>query len=64
MQKIQSWDKKLLLCGDRNLNFMLDNIRLQELQYLLESYDWINTVRSPIRITSSTESLIDTNKQR
>jgi exonuclease III len=59
MQKIQSRNKKLLLCGDWNLNFMLDNIRLRELQNLLESYDMINTVRSPTRITSSTESLID-----
>jgi hypothetical protein len=38
---------------------MLDSIRLQELQNLLESYDMINTVRSPTRITSCTESLID-----
>ena len=59
MQKIQSRNKKLLLCGDWNLNFMLDNIRLQELQNLLESYDMINTVRSAKRITPSTESLTD-----
>jgi hypothetical protein len=59
MRKIQARNKTLLLCGDGNLNFMLDNIRLQELQNLLESYDMTNTVRSPTRITSSTESLID-----
>jgi hypothetical protein len=35
MQKIQSRNKKFLLCGEWNLNFMLDNIRLQELQNLL-----------------------------
>jgi hypothetical protein len=58
MRKIQSRNKKLLLCGDWNLNFMLDYIRLQELQNLLESY-MINTVRSPTRFTSSIESLID-----
>jgi hypothetical protein len=58
-QKIQSRNKKLLLCGDWNLNFMLDNRSLQELQNLLDSYDMINTVRSPTRITPSTESLID-----
>ena len=38
---------------------MLDVIRLQELQNLLESYDMINTVRSPTRITPSADSLID-----
>jgi hypothetical protein len=38
---------------------LVDNLRIQELENLLESYDLINTVRSPTRITSSTESLID-----
>jgi hypothetical protein len=59
MQKIQSRNKTLLLCGDWNLNFMLHNRRLQELQNRLESYDMINTVKSPTRITPSTKSLID-----
>ena len=60
IQKIQSnKKKKLLLCGDWNINFLIDNIRLQELKNLLESYDLINMVRCPTRITSSTESLID-----
>jgi len=29
MQKIQSRNKKLLLCGNWNLNIMLDKVRLQ-----------------------------------
>ena len=41
MQKIQCRNKKLLLYGDWNINFMLDKLRLQELQNLLESYDMI-----------------------
>jgi len=59
MQTIHSRNKKPLLCGNWNLNFMADNRRLQELQNLLESYDMINTVRSLTRITPSTEYLID-----
>jgi hypothetical protein len=59
IQKIKSRNKKLLLCGDWNLDFMLDNRRLQELQNLSESYDMINSVKSPTRITPSTQSLID-----
>jgi hypothetical protein len=59
MQTILSRNKKPLLCGDWNLNFMVDNKRLQELQILLESYDMMNTVRSQTRITPSTVSLID-----
>jgi len=59
MEKIQSRNKKRLLYGDWNLNFMVNNKRLQELQNLLESYYMINTARSPTRITPSTESVID-----
>ena len=46
MQKIQSRNKKSLLCGDWNLNCMVDNRRLQELQNLPEIYDMMNTERS------------------
>jgi hypothetical protein len=59
IQMVKSRNKKLFACGDWNSNFMLDNIRVQEVQNLLECYDLINMVRSPTRITSSTESLID-----
>jgi len=47
------------MCGDWNLNFMLDNIRIQEVKNLLDSHYLINIVRSPKRITPSSESLID-----
>jgi len=55
----KSTNKKPVLCGDWNLNFMVNNKILQELQNLLESYNMMNTVWSPTRITPSTESLID-----
>jgi len=38
---------------------MSDNRGLQELLNLLESYDMINMIRLPTRITPSTEFLID-----
>ena len=38
---------------------MLDNIRIQEVKNLLDSHYLINIVRSPKRITPSSESLID-----
>ena len=59
IQITQSKRKKLLMCGDWNLNFMLNNIRIQEVKNLLESHDLINIVRSPTRITPSSETLID-----
>ena len=39
IQKIKSRNKKPLLCSDWNLNFVVNNKRLQELQNLLKSYD-------------------------
>jgi len=59
IKKIQSRNEKPVLCGDWNLNFMVNNKKLQELQNLLERYNMMNTVRSPTRITPFTESLID-----
>jgi len=47
------------MCGDWNLNFMLDNIKIQEVKNLLESNNLTNIVRSPTRITPTSESLID-----
>ena len=51
--------KKSLICGDWNINFISDNIRIQEIKNLLESHNLINIVRSPTRISPSSESLID-----
>jgi hypothetical protein len=58
LHTVQSRNKKPLLCGDWNLNCLVDNKKLQKLQILLESYNMINTVTSPTRITPSTVSLI------
>ena len=55
----QSTIKKSLICGDWNINFISDNIRIQEIKNLLESHNLINIVRSPTRISPSSESLID-----
>jgi hypothetical protein len=59
IQIVKSRNKKLLVCGDWNLNFMLDSIMVQEVQNLLKCYDLINMVRYLTRITCSIESLID-----
>ena len=47
------------MCGDWNLNFMLDNIRIQQIKNLSEIYNLINKVRTPKRLTPSSESLIE-----
>jgi hypothetical protein len=45
IQIIHSRNKRIILCGDWNLNFMQVNIRLKEVQNLLECYGLINMVR-------------------
>jgi hypothetical protein len=52
--------KKLIICGDWNINFLYENKQAQALEYILVWYDLMNTV------TSNSESLIDvmvTNKE-
>jgi hypothetical protein len=40
IQKIQCKRKNILLCGDWNLNFLIDNTRIQELRNLLVCRGW------------------------
>jgi len=39
--------KKLILCGDWNVNLMPDSVKLQELKHLLLMYNLINTDNIP-----------------
>jgi hypothetical protein len=59
IQKVQLRNKRLILCGDWNVNFMQGRVRLHHLQKFLLLHNLINTVRSPTRVTKNTLSLID-----
>jgi hypothetical protein len=59
IEKVHSLNKKLILCGDWNINFMKRSDRLEELRNLLVMYNLINTVISPTRITKNSMSLLD-----
>jgi len=59
IQIAQEKEKKLLMCGDWNVNFMLNNTRIDEVKNLLGSYGLQNIVRFPTRITPKSESLLD-----
>jgi hypothetical protein len=56
--KVYAKAKCLILCGDWNVNFLHQNGKLQDLQNLLRMYN-LNLIKSPTRITSHSESLID-----
>jgi hypothetical protein len=51
--------EKLIICRDWNINLLQENEQVKALENILVSYDLINTVTVPRRVTSSSESLID-----
>jgi hypothetical protein len=59
IQKVQLRNERLILCGDWNVNFMQQSLRLHHLEKLLLLYNLINTVRSRTRVTKNNVSLID-----
>jgi len=56
--KIQSKRKKLLLCGDWNINFVKDSVQLQAFHSVL-SYNITNTVILPTRVTKNAIFQVD-----
>jgi endonuclease/exonuclease/phosphatase family metal-dependent hydrolase len=57
--KVQMKGMKLILCGDCNIIFLWNNAQLSALLNLLETYNLINTVTSPTRVSNNSVSLID-----
>jgi exonuclease III len=58
IQKVLSERKKLILCGDWNINFMKESAELNEVKNILLMYILINTVITPTRVTEITKSLL------
>jgi hypothetical protein len=50
--------KKLIICGDWNINFLHKIDQVQTLQNISVSYDLINIVTSSTRVICSSESLL------
>jgi hypothetical protein len=57
--KVSSKGKCLILCGDLNVNFIQHSGKLLDLQNLLLMNNLINVVKSPMRISNHSTSLID-----
>jgi hypothetical protein len=57
--KVSSKQKRLILCGDLNVNYIQYNGKLVDLQNLLFMNNLINVVKSPTRISNHSASLID-----
>ncbi|PNF29254.1 hypothetical protein B7P43_G10478, partial [Cryptotermes secundus] len=66
VDRIHKKRKKLIICGDWNIDLLQVNEHTRTLENLLISYDLKNTVTVPTRVTSLSKSSIDvmiTNKQ-
>ena len=59
LNKIYKAQTYIILCGDFNINHLVENNRYNQLQSLLASYNLFSTVTFPTRITSNTSTLID-----
>jgi exonuclease III len=57
--KVCSKGKRLIICGDWNVNFLQDSGKLQKLQNLFLMFSLTNTVNSPTWVTNNMRSLID-----
>jgi endonuclease/exonuclease/phosphatase family metal-dependent hydrolase len=59
VDRIHKNRKKLIICGDWNINLLQVNEQALALENILVSYDLKNTVTVPTRVTSLSKSLID-----
>jgi exonuclease III len=59
IQNLPSKRKKLILCGDWNINFMKESAKLHDIKNILLMYNLINIVMTPTTITENTKSLLD-----
>lgn len=51
--------RRLILCGDWNINFIQEGKRLHDMQELSSLHNLVHTVRSPARVTKNMASLTD-----
>jgi hypothetical protein len=52
----------LIICGDINLNFLEETIRVKQLKALFKTFNLISIVTFPTRICASTSTAIDISK--
>jgi hypothetical protein len=59
IRRIQEHKKRLIICGDWNVNFLHNNSNLHKVQNILEMHNLINRILSPTRLSRTSCSLID-----
>jgi exonuclease III len=59
IKKISKPNLLMLVCGDFNINYLIDNNKKQQYNYMLQSFNLYSVVHVPTRITTTTQTLID-----
>jgi hypothetical protein len=50
---------ELIICGDTNINYLIENYKKEQLQSVLDTYNLVQIISFPTRISSTSISLID-----
>jgi hypothetical protein len=59
IKKIYKPDVQLIICGDININYLIDSKEKQELSNILNSYNLVSVINFPTRVKNNSRSAID-----
>ena len=59
INSLKNKGKPVILCGDFNLNFLTTDSQLSEFRSLIHSYNLVETIDTPTRITSHSQTCLD-----
>ena len=59
LDSLHNHKTELIICGDININYLENNNKKKQLDYLLGTYNLIDTVYFPTRTTNNSATLID-----
>jgi hypothetical protein len=56
---LESTKSELIICGDTNINYLIESYKKEQLQSVLDTYNLVQIIDFPTRISSTSISLID-----
>jgi exonuclease III len=59
LSSLQKFNTKIILCGDFNIDYIVNSQYKLQLEYLFDTYNMKDTVHFPTRTTAKTSSLLD-----
>jgi len=59
IKKMYKPDFKLIICGDININYLIESKEKQELNNILDSYNLVSVINFPTRVKNKSRSAID-----